>query len=71
MYERLQAGGLRAWYDALPHADDPGLGEWIARGKVVGDRRLADYLREADGRLFSVDTDPTNVDLGYLHALRK
>jgi glycosyl transferase family 2 len=46
-YERLQAGTLRAWYDALPHADDSGLGEWVARGKVIEDRRLADYLRTA------------------------
>jgi len=45
MYQRLQAGTLRAWYDALPHADDPGLDAWIARGTVVADSSLADYLR--------------------------
>jgi Glycosyl transferase family 2 len=47
-YELLQAGTLRAWYDALPHADDPALAEWIESGKVVADRRLADYLRASD-----------------------
>jgi hypothetical protein len=45
MYDRLRAGALHAWYVTLPHADDPRLGEWIDRGKVVEDSRLADYLR--------------------------
>jgi hypothetical protein len=45
MYDRLRAGALHAWYVTLPHADDPRLGEWIDRGKVVEDTRLADYLR--------------------------
>ena len=41
----LEVGGLRRWYEALPHADDPETSERIARGEVVDDRRLADYLR--------------------------
>jgi hypothetical protein len=50
MYERLQSGILREWYDALPHADDPELREWIARGKVVHDSCVSDYLRKEDNR---------------------
>jgi hypothetical protein len=46
LYERLQGGTLRAWYDALPHAGDPELKERIARGEIVEDARLAHYLRE-------------------------
>jgi hypothetical protein len=46
MYQRVQTGTLRDWYDALPHVGDPGFQEWIARGEVVLDTRLADYLRE-------------------------
>jgi hypothetical protein len=46
LYERLQVGTLRAWYDALPHAGDPGLKERMARGEIVEDARLARYLQE-------------------------
>jgi glycosyltransferase involved in cell wall biosynthesis len=49
MYHRVQTGTLRDWYDALPHVGDPGFQEWIARGEVVLDARLADYLREMAG----------------------
>lgn len=45
LYERLCNGTLRDWYEELRHADDPGLAEWIAQGKVVEDSRLAAYLR--------------------------
>jgi hypothetical protein len=44
LYQRLQAGTLRAWYDALPHAGDPGVKERIARGEIIEDTRLARYL---------------------------
>jgi hypothetical protein len=46
LYERLQAGTLRAWYNALPHAGDPEVNERMARGEIVEDTRLARYLRE-------------------------
>jgi hypothetical protein len=46
LYERLQAGTLRAWYDALPHAGDPEVRERMARGEIVEDGRLARYLGE-------------------------
>jgi hypothetical protein len=45
LYERRRAGTLRAWYDALPHGDDPAVEEWIASGDAVRDERLAVYLR--------------------------
>ena len=48
MYDRLRAGVLPSWYATLPHADDPELDEWINRGKVVEDTRLADYLGTID-----------------------
>lgn len=53
-YERLQAGTLKEWYDALPHAGDPGLKERIARGEIIEDTRLAHYLRETVFRRTSV-----------------
>jgi glycosyltransferase involved in cell wall biosynthesis len=46
LYAALQAGTLRAWYDALPHADDPGVERLLADGELVRDTRLASYLRE-------------------------
>lgn len=46
LYKRVQAGTLREWYDALPHAGDPGLKERMAHGEIVEDTRLARYLRE-------------------------
>jgi len=45
LYERLQSGTLRAWYDALPHGDDADSDLRMASGTVVRDERLADYLR--------------------------
>ncbi|HEY1207644.1 MAG: glycosyltransferase family 2 protein [Bryobacteraceae bacterium] len=46
LYKRLQAGTLKAWYDALPHVGDPEVKERVARGEIVEDERLARYLRE-------------------------
>jgi len=46
LYKQLRAGTLRAWYDALPHADDPAVHDEIAAGRVVRDGRVASYLRE-------------------------
>jgi hypothetical protein len=62
MYRRLRSGSLHDWYAALPHADDPEVGEWIERGKVVEDRRLANYLQTsgcscAGGRIDPGDTE--------------
>ena len=45
LYQRLLAGTLRNWYNALRSADDPRLPEWIADGEVVEDDQLAAYLR--------------------------
>lgn len=45
LYKRYRAGRLREWYDALPHADDPGLEERIASGAVARDERVAEYMR--------------------------
>ncbi len=45
LYQRLCAGTLRAWYDALPHGDDADVGARLAAGEVVRDERLAEYLR--------------------------
>ena len=45
LYQRMRAGTLRAWYDALPHADDAETGARLAAGEVVRDERLAEYLR--------------------------
>jgi hypothetical protein len=46
LYKRLQAGTLKAWYDALPHAGDPEVKERMARGEIVEDVRLSRHLRK-------------------------
>lgn len=45
LYRVLLAGALPAWYGALAHADDAAVQELAARGAVVEDRRLSEYLR--------------------------
>jgi hypothetical protein len=44
LYEIEQRGGLRAWYERLAHGDDTALSSSVARGKVVEDTRLRDFL---------------------------
>lgn len=45
LHKLLQAGRLRDWYDDLPHADDPDIGERLAAGTVGRDERVARYMR--------------------------
>ena len=44
LYEIEQRGGLEAWYEQLSHGDDPDLSSGVARGEVVKDTRLRDFL---------------------------
>jgi len=45
LYKLYRAGRLRAWYDALPHADDAQLPQRLTTGTVVRDERVAWYVR--------------------------
>lgn len=47
LYKRLRAGKLRAWYDALPHANGAGFEEALASGAIVHDDRVARYMRRS------------------------
>jgi hypothetical protein len=44
LYEIEQNGGLEAWYEQMVHGDDTGLSSSVARGDVVKDTRLRDFL---------------------------
>jgi hypothetical protein len=44
LYEIEQNGGLEAWYEQVAHGDDTALSSSVARGDVVEDTRLRDFL---------------------------